>query len=359
MHDNQPIQPGSLVLPKNATSPVSDASLAAPASPTPQVVSDPVILAPNVPPNTGDSLIKLRSESGLSLDAGSADVQGSPISGTTVMEPATMAQPAPAPATIPLNSMVQTAPPVMTPPPVPVEQSAAVPVSPALSPSQVAAQNSVSPQGVPPAMSQTPVAPVASMAQPMGVPQTPMPVQPAATQAPVQLAPAQQVPQPIQQPPVQPAPLQPMPQPVAQPAQQSASVSISQPAAGQPQPNPAVSQPTPTTQPPSASPPSDQNRQREWLVYVALAIAVISILAQVFVSGTPQYAVVLIGMSSVGIFLGFKTIRGGRKGVAVAVIIISVLALISAAVQAGIAINIANKCRTDPTYAAQSAQCQS
>ena len=205
-------------------------------------------------------------------------------------------------------------------------------------------------------MPQTPVAPVAPMAQPMGVPQTPMSVQPVATQAPVQ-----QVLQPIQQPPVQPAPLQPMPQPVAQPAQQPApaSVSISQPAAGQPQANPAASQPSPTTQPPSASPPSGQNRQREWLAYVALAIAVISILAQVFVSGTPQYAVVLIGMSSVGIFLGFKTIRGGRKSVAVAVIIISVLALISAAVQAGIAINIANKCRTDPTYAAQSAQCQS
>jgi hypothetical protein len=94
------------------------------------------------------------------------------------------------------------------------------------------------------------------------------------------------------------------------------------------------------------------------LVYAALAVAIISILAQVFVSGTPGYAVVLIGISLIGVFLGFKALKGAKKGIAVSVIILSSLALVSAAVQAGIAINIARKCQTDPTYAAQSAQCQ-
>ncbi len=104
--------------------------------------------------------------------------------------------------------------------------------------------------------------------------------------------------------------------------------------------------------------PTQQPRQKEWLVYAALAVAIISILAQVFVSGTPGYALVLITISLVGIFLGFKSLKGGKKGVAVTVVIISSLALISATVQAGIAINIARKCQTDPGYAAQSTQCQ-
>jgi nitrate reductase NapE component len=116
---------------------------------------------------------------------------------------------------------------------------------------------------------------------------------------------------------------------------------------------PAPAQPVAAAQNPAAQP-----RQREWLVYAALAVAIIAILAQVFVSGTLQYAVVLIGISLIGVFLGVKALKGSKKGIAVSVIILSSLALVSAAVQAGIAINIASKCNNDPAYAAQSAQCQ-
>jgi hypothetical protein len=98
--------------------------------------------------------------------------------------------------------------------------------------------------------------------------------------------------------------------------------------------------------------------QRDWVVFAALAVAIISILAQILVSGTAGYAIVLAVLAIVGIFLGVKTIRGPKRGMAVAAIILGSLALISAIVQAGIAIRVDQMCKNDPDYAAQNTQCQ-
>jgi hypothetical protein len=94
------------------------------------------------------------------------------------------------------------------------------------------------------------------------------------------------------------------------------------------------------------------------VVFAALAVAIIAVLSQIFVSGTAGYAIVLAGLAAVGIFLGIKTIRGPKRGLAVAAVILGVLALISAIVQAGIAIRIDQKCKNDPVYAAENTQCQ-
>ena len=349
MHNNQPIQPGSLVLPKSAsnTNEGGQGGALPVITPTPQLA----VIASNTPTVDGQSMVKLRGQAGLSMDSTSAETGGLDFSDTKVVDPAILAQPAPAPYTQGAYYDSGQVVPAYSAPPTQAQPGVLVSVPAVVGQADIVNQPNLQPtqaeyqyyQAPPMAPSSTPISQSqVSVASPLLVASAP----------PLPLAP---VPQPALQV-VPPSPINSPPMAIPPTSPVAPSVPIPQPNAPAPTtaPNP---QPT---QPVSSAPtsPAQPNSQKDWLVYAALAIGIISILAQVFVSGTPGFAIILVGISLVGIFLGFKSLKGGKRSIAVAVVIISALALVSAVVQAGIAINIARKCQTDPSYAAQSAQCQ-